>query len=69
MPRLVLSLMIEWTAANKQVLDIDKRHKTQFVTKRKENLPLSGYYAVNVRNFLPTSGASLSFPTSCVKDY
>jgi hypothetical protein len=54
--------MIEWIAANKQVLDIDKRHTTEFITKKEENLPPSVYYAVSGGKFLPTSGASLSFP-------
>jgi hypothetical protein len=62
MTRLVPSRTIEWIVVNKQVLDIDKRHTIEFITKREENSLPSGYYAVSGGKFLPTSGASLIVP-------
>jgi len=62
------SRMIEWIAAKWLVLDRDKTHVVEIITKRGRNPAFLSYYAVSGGNFLPTYGASISFPSSSIKD-
>ena len=62
MPRRVFSRMIEWIAANRLVLYLDKTNKIEFIMRRRREHAFLDYYAVSDSKFLPTYGASLSFP-------
>jgi hypothetical protein len=51
--------MIQWLAAKKFVLDLDKTQTLEFIIKRRRGIAFLHYSTVSVVNFLPKFGARL----------